>query len=63
MLSKPESTASVENFPVNPGILELSSWVGKHASFYKFQSGRAMNYNPETVKLEIFTYEILTLLM
>lgn len=36
MLSKLESTASVENFPINPEILELSSWVGKHASFSNF---------------------------
>lgn len=29
MLGKLESTVSFENFPINPEILELSSWIGK----------------------------------
>lgn len=61
MLGKLESTVSFENFPINPEILELSSWIGKNACSFKFRSGRAMNYNPEQLilkfsfmKLELF---------
>lgn len=52
MLGKLESTVSFENFPINPEILELSSWIGKNAYSFIFRSGRAMNYNPEHLNLK-----------
>lgn len=52
MLGKLESTVSFENLPINPEILELSSWIGKNAYSFKFRSGRAMNYNPERLNLK-----------
>lgn len=53
MLSKPESTLSFENFPLNSGILELWSWVGKNVSSLKFLGARAMNYNPKQLNLKL----------
>lgn len=57
MLSKPESTVSFENFPINPGILELWMWVDKNSSsFIKFLGGRVMNDKPKQLNFHLWNF-------
>lgn len=59
MLSKPESTVSSENSPINPGILELWCWVGEKSSSFKFLHGRAMNYKPKQLNFPLWNFNTL----